>query len=55
MQDKKTFKKNQLETKYNFARQLRLLREEKVWPDGSLHSTVLYGKLKQEWLAQNNQ
>ena len=29
MQDKKTFKKNQLETRYNFARQLRLLREEK--------------------------
>ena len=29
MQDKKIFKRNQLETRYNFARQLRLLREEK--------------------------
>lgn len=26
-----------------------LLREEKTWPDGSLHSTALYGKLKSEW------
>ena len=26
-----------------------LLREEKTWPDGSVHSTALYGKLKSEW------
>ena len=26
-----------------------LLREEKIWPDGSVHSTALYGKLKSEW------
>ena len=26
-----------------------LLREEKIWPDGSIHSTALYGKLKSEW------
>ena len=30
-----------------------LLREEKTWLDGSLHSTVLYGKLKSEWKMQS--
>lgn len=38
--------------KHKYVRE-GLLREEKVWPDGSLHSTVLYGKLKSEWIAQN--
>ena len=30
-----------------------VLREEKTWPDGSVHSTVLYGKLKSEWKMQS--
>ena len=41
-----------LAKKHGYTRE-GLLREEKVWPDGSVHSTVLYGKLKSEWLAQN--
>ena len=28
------------------------LREENTWPDGTFHSTALYGKLKQEWQQQ---
>lgn len=38
--------------KHGYVRE-GMLREEKIWPDGSAHSTVLYGKLKTEWLAQN--
>lgn len=38
--------------KHGYTRE-GLLREEKIWPDGSPHSTVLFGKLKSEWVAQN--
>ena len=27
-------------------------RERKLWPDGSVHSTAMYGKLKSEWKKQ---
>ena len=26
-----------------------LLRERKLWPDGSIHDTAVFGKLKREW------
>ena len=29
------------------------LREENTWPDGTYHSTALYGKLKPEWQMQS--
>ena len=38
--------------KHGYVRE-GMLREEKIWPDGSAHSMVLYGKLKSEWLAQS--
>lgn len=27
-----------------------ILRERKIWPDGTIHSTAAYGKLKSEWV-----
>ena len=29
------------------------LREENTWPDGTYHSTALYGKLKSEWKVKS--
>ena len=30
------------------------LREENTWPDGTYHSTALYGKLKPEWQSMTD-
>ena len=29
-----------------------VIRERKIWPDGTIHSTAAYGKLKSEWENQ---
>ena len=49
MQDRKTFKKNHLEMKYNFGRQVRLLREAAGF---SLAELSVQTKIKVEHLQE---